>query len=767
MERASGSLVSSPMLVLVFAAQLLAAGSQDADSSTALRALLDRAVERNRAVPASLHAYRAQVESEIAVLARRASGDEVALSVEQAQNQVLWRRSGAYEQRVTAYRARQAGPSLSALAVLRSAWTIPVLYGNRLSLFFGTSSSMGTVTEGEGAGGVAAPRAPAAHAVHPFGPGRDQVYTFSGGGTVAVLRTAARTITLARVRVEPKAPRDGRPVVVFRGEIDLDAERGEIVRMRGQFLTLGRDGPVRRRLLVLPVQVVAFVELESIEVDGRYWLPRYQRIESHVNLGGFAEGRSVFRIVSRFRHHEVLTGVVAAGSLPGDDVGADAAALAAEVASTGDIHRLTLARPDSLRRAVEWWQPLGASLATLRADDFADVAGLGGTASTPAALSWRVERLADLVHFNRVEGWTTGATVAWRPGARDGGVAVRAHAGWAWTERVARGRVELVRAPRERGWGVGMRWSRTLDITNDFTAPHDSGGALAAAVVGVDSYDYVDRTAGTVWADWHLVPGKASFRVEGGVSSDRAAPARLTRGPLLGGAPFQPNRGVDAGRAARAAVVADWNPSVHGSPLATGVGLQLRAEAAGGELEWRRATVRLTARGEAGAIGWAARGDAGILTSDNPPPQQLFEVGGGAAFPGFRYKEFAGDRAVAVHGRLSVRLPALRAPVRLFGCVCLVAPAPELALTLHGARLTASGAATLASIARLGTVGDRVGAVPAVLGVGEPVSRPTDGWRTSMDVGLRFFGGAVSVGATRTLEPGRRWRAMVALGQAW
>ena len=81
---------------MLIAAQLLAAVPPVPAqyTSPALRDLVHRAAERNRAVPLDLTAYRAHVESEIAVLLRRADGEEVAVSIEQAQNQVQWQRSG-------------------------------------------------------------------------------------------------------------------------------------------------------------------------------------------------------------------------------------------------------------------------------------------------------------------------------------------------------------------------------------------------------------------------------------------------------------------------------------------------------------------------------------------------------------------------------------------------------------------------------------------------------------------------------------------------
>lgn len=769
MERDASWLVHRVMVHLLFAAQLLASTPQPAYASPALRDLVERAAEQNRASPPSLEAYRAQVESEIAVLTRRADGEEVGVSLEQAQNDVYWQRSGEYAQHVTGYRARLAGPSISALAVLRKAWTIPVLYGNRLSLFFGRDSSTGAMREASGDEVVPAPtRGRAPLAVHPLAPARDRVYTFSGGDTIAVIQTGTRAISVVRVQVEPRAEQVEWPVVVFRGEINLDADRGEIVRMRGQFLTLGRRGPQQRRLLVLPVSVMAYVDLECVEVNGRYWLPRHQRIETHVNLGGLAEGRSVFRIVSRFRDHRVTQGSAGEVSLTDDavDPGVEDSP-AGEAPAALWAHRLTLASRDSLTRPRDWILPLGEATASLRGDDFADVGALPSSPSGSPTIAWQAQRLADVVHFNRVEGWNTGAAVEVVPGAAAPGLTLRANAGWAWTEQAVRGRIEAMRASAGGTWTAGARVGRTLDITNDFTAPHDSGGSLLAALVGIDGYDYVDRKAATLWVGANLIPRVATVRLEAGWAVDSGAPARLTRGLVSGDTPFGPNRGVDDGRYARAALVAEWNPGVNGSTLASGLGAQLRHETGAGQLDWHRTTLRVTARDETRAFGWAMRVDGGLLASRRAPPQQLFELGGSPVFPGFDYKEFAGDRALATHARAMYRLPVLRSPVRILGCTCFTAPAPALAVTLHAARLSAGSAATMASVARLGSMEDRIGEPPAAPGEGTPVSRPTDGWRSSVEVGLRFFGGAATLGVVRVTQPGAPWRTTFALGQAW
>ncbi len=750
------------MLPFLVVAQLAIA--DPALRSRALHDLVAQAAEHNRSAPASLHEYRAQVESEIAVLARRADGEEGAISLEQSQNEIRWQRGGDFSQHMTGYRARQAGPTLSALAVLRTAWGIPMLYGNEFGGFFGGHGPEGG-TDGAAASRIRARDASTygAVAVHPFGPEGERVYTFSGGDTVVTIRTERRAIPVVRVLVEPRRDQEVWPVVVFRGEIDLDADRGEIVRLRGQFVTLDKHGPQQKRLLILPVSVMAYVDLESVEIDGRYWLPSYQRIETHVNVRGLAEGRSVFRIVSRFRGHEVKGD----GGRRTEETSAGLLRAEAAEAQGAPRHRLTMASTDSLARPHEWWRPLGEATGALRGDDFADAASESLTSRAAPRLTWQAQRLADVLRFNRVEGWGTGATAVFTPGAAAPNMTLRANTTWAWAERTLRGNVEGIRRAEDGDWRAGLRMGRTLEITNDFTAPRDSGGALVAALTGVDDYDYVDRSSATLWLDVTVIPRQAIVRLELGAASDRGASARLTTGLVRGVAPFRPNRGVDAGSYVRSAVVAEWNPAVNAAGLATGIGAMLRSELAVGTLDWHRTTLRVNARADAGTMAYALRVDAGLLTSRQAPPQQLLELGGGPAFPGYAYKEFAGDRALAAHARALYRLPILRSPLRLLGCTCLSSPAPELALTLHGASLAASSNSTRAAIARLGSVGDAVGAAPAPMGSGVPSSRSTGRVRSSVELGLRFFGGAATLAVARPLDSGAGWRTIALLGQAW
>jgi hypothetical protein len=255
----------------------------------------------------------------------------------------------------------------------------------------------------------------------------------------------------------------------------------------------------------------------------------------------------------------------------------------------------------------------------------------------------------------------------------------------------------------------------------------------------------------------------------------------LPRRPAGVPASFRANRGVDEGDYVRSALTVDLHPDIGAEFVRPGVGARLHWERADGGPFARGLTYQ---RGEArlmGRRGWGlpwrgaltgselvlvGRGDAGAVWSAAPPSQQLFELGSNQNLPGYGYKEFAGDRAWVARGYVLAQSPWLRAPLRLrvLGRP-LVFPglAPGLSVGAQAGQAEASDDAARAAVLRLGTLPD-----PAT-GLLVPLSRPTDGVRATMNVGVRFFGGAVFAGAARPLDrqvdrPGG-WRWLLTLNQ--
>ena len=735
-------------------------------STTRVRRLVERASVANRRVPEGLAGYEARVESEMAFIARQPDGIEQTFTVEQAATTVHWDRSGRFEQRVVGYRSQSVGVTISAVGLFRQAWVVPILYGNRMALLFGQQDSTRRKTRGQRR------RANAVVAVHPFAEDRERLYRFSGGDTVVTVKPGRREIPIVRVHVEPYGDRLTPETTVFRGDIELDEQRAQIVRMRGYFATIGSKSSGLSRLVASQVEAIAYLELENGEFEGRYWLPTYQRIEAQAAIALLGDQRAVFRVISRFRNMTVdgLGSAVATSSdsVPGGRTDADShVSHEARSVDTGDSlrvtkHRLTFAPRDSIDRFADWRRDIGESTGSDRADDFLDIAPDPWRPTGSPIVRLRFQEPTDLFHYNRIEGAYTGVAGEVKLRDRLPGVIARGNVGWAWAEQTVRGRVSLER--QTGSWWPYVRAGRSLDVTNDFREPFDSGSTLGA-LFSVDDYDYVDRRSAMVGLTKYLNRRRdVRVRVEAGIGSDRYVAAQREHGPFTpGDSGFRFNRGVDDGRYSIASMKVEFHPDVNAAFVRPGIGALLQADAATGDLAWRRAELRLIARRMLGPLIYAARADAGVVVGDSIPPQQLFELGENQNLPGYGYKEFAGNQAAVIRGLVMYPLPLWRAPLRL-GRFVLPSVGPTLSFGAQGGWAAATNDAARSAVLRLGTIGDSVLGTPGSIS-GAPVSRPTDGFKSSIDFRLRFLGGAVSIGAARATDHHEPWRFVVGFAQ--
>ncbi len=736
-------------------------------STTRVRHLVERASVSNRRVPDGLAEYEARVESEMAFIARQPDGIEQTFTVEQAATTVHWERSGQFEQRVVGYRSQSVGVTISAVGLFRQAWVVPILYGNRMALLFGEQDSTRRSSPGQRR------RANAVVAVHPFAEDRERLYRFSGGDTIVTIRPGGREIPIVRIHVEPYGGSLTRQTTAFRGDIELDEQRAQIVRMRGYFETVGPRSRSRSRLVASQVEAIAYVELENGEFEQRYWLPTYQRVEAQAAIALLGDQRAVFRVISRFRNMTVnaprsTTTVTSVGdSVPGGRTDADSLVSQESRPDAGDSlpvtkHRLTFAPRDSIDRFADWSRDIGESTGSTRADDFLDVAPDSWRPTGPPIVRLRFQEPTDLFHYNRIEGAYTG--VAGEVKLRDAspGVVARGNVGWAWAEQTVRGRVSLER--QTGSWWPYVRAGRSLDVTNDFREPFDSGSTLGA-LFSVDDFDYVDRRSAMIGLTKYLNRRRdVRVRLEAGIGSDQYVAAQREHGPFTpGDSGFRFNRGVDDGRYRIVSAKVEYHPDVNAAFVRPGIGAALQADAATGDLAWRRAELRLIARRMLGPFIYAARADAGVVVGDSIPPQQLFELGENQNLPGYGYKEFAGNQAAVIRGLVMYPLPLWRAPLRL-GRFVLPSVGPTLSFGAQGGWAAATTDAARSAIRRLGTVGDPVLGMPGSVS-GAPVSRPTDGFKSSIDFRLRFLGGAVSVGAARATDHHESWRFVVGFAQ--
>ena len=703
------------------------------DSSAALSTLLAEAARVNAFIPGRLRAYRARVETEMSLVVLDSGGRERTVQLEQVASDVRWRAPDRYDQRVIGYRHQAITPSFSLMSFF-GGWTIPTLYGNRLQLGVTSASDPNKNVSGTSQ----------SIAVHPLATNRDTYYRFEGGDTAVTLFSNGRRIPIVRVRVSPRVNPPGDAILFF-GEMYLDADWKQIVRMRGRLVEV-RNGKVTLKSgSRLPgVGGASFVELVNVEVDGQYWLPAFQRAELQARIALFGDFRSILRIVSRFNDYR-----------PNDS------SWTGPVAPPGVRHNLTFASASSQDRYKGWEKPIGAASSDVYYGQFDDLAPEEWrTVGDTRAFRLRPRALGEVIRFNRIEGLFTGLAVEREFGKSQGATVVHGSAGWAWAEQTARG---MLGVERRRGrTTTGLRAEKSLANTNDFQLPFSWGATLSAVLGSIDDFDYLDRTSATASVSRTLgLQQRSLIRLEVGPGRDRAVEQHVSKGLFIatnGG--FRPNRGIREGNYFRTATSLEFNPAISGLFVDRGVGMRLSYERADGSIRWQRLEARLAARREIGPFQLYARADGGTLFGA-PVPQAMFEIGKGEGLSAYGYKEFAGDRAALGRAVVGYTFPFLRAPIHLPSRLIVPGIAPGLAAGIHAGWAEVSSPAAQAALIELGATTD------TTTGLVVPLSRSTNGVRASAEFLLTFFNGALGLGVTRPIDTRGTWKFTGRLGQGF
>jgi hypothetical protein len=712
-------------------------------SSAALHEFINDAATANHAPPAAIRSYRARLETELSFILRDTLGRERVTQVEQLASSADWDRSGRYDLHVIGYRFQSIGAPFSALSFVRS-WTVPALYGDRLELGLGVGSQRQRGTS-PGSGGTD----DTVKAVHPLAADREGFYRYSNGDTVAVLHTTSGTIPIVRVRVRP-VPHGNTRVVLFDGELDFDATRHALVRMRGTFVAIGpprRDAGWQQKIVshVPGLTAVAFIEFVNAQLEGEYWLPSVQRTELVAGFALTGEDRSIIRIMSRFTDYDV----------------AHSATVAADSSAPRTRTRVTFAPGDSLNHYGRWEAELGAMTANAKAQDFEDLTPNVWRKTGPPVFQPFPKRLSEIVRFNRVEGLYTGGSAALRMRDAAPGLSIRGYGGWAWTEETARGGVAATLD--RQSWSTQVRAERLLGSTNDFTTRLGGGSSLGALIGGVDDADYVDRWLASV-STTHVLGSldRALAEAELGVASDRSEVTRLRSGLLRARAPFRMNRRSTDGSYLRFATSLELHPNVTGDFLEPGIGSRLRFEAGAGQLTWQRAEIEIAARQYWNGLSFAAHADGGVVLARTPPPQTMFELGGNEGLPGYGYKEFGGDQAALVRAMTGYRFPVLTTPLHLPRGYVVPGLSPGLAFGVQGGWTGVSGDAARRALQLL-TQPDST----AALLLPFTTSRPTGGVRATVDARATLFGGTIGIGVARPVDHAAPWQFVFSVGQTF
>ena len=480
---------------------------------------------------------------------------------------------------------------------------------------------------------------------------------------------------------------------------------------------------------VAQVQEVGYVDFENSLQKGKYWLPFRQRLEYQA-ITSFTEARATIRVQSVWRDVELSL--------------RDSLSVA-QVDDTLGAPRYTVQHSagDSSTQWNSWRNDIGSLTANASARDFDDVAPPQFRPDGPAQFRWQARGFSDMIRVNRVEGVFIGAAglVDFRESAP--GVSLRMFGGWATSANTAKGGVEAVRV---RGpWVLGARAERQLASTNDFALSLGGGGGnLIGSLFGTENYDWVDRRIlSTSLTREFGIKHASSLRAEIAAGDDKDFGTQLRHG-LFGG-DFRPNRPVTPGSYFRSRVQLDIGRNIITSPLASGLGASVVFERGDGNLDWQRSQFQGFAQQMLGRFIFAARADAAVVNGDDIPVQQLLEVGGNEGLPGYEYKEFAGTQAVVTRTTVAFLMPVLEQPLRV-GRLVLPAIGPQLQVGLFGGVTSAPG-----------TAGQQLRQLEW---------KTTEGWRGTLDMRVRFFGGAFSLGMSRPVDHRGPWKFAFGVGGA-
>lgn len=679
------------------------------------RALVERVLRAGSVVPEELRDYRADFRTAVHLSLRpdSAQAGEVPVTVDEFAGDMRWARAGGVVQEVRGHRMRMLAPTpYSVGTLLEQPWIVPHLYGQTIELF-----QLSAAPSAPAAGGRVVRRV--SRAVHPFSPRGLELYRYAAGDTVRVT-TSEGVVRLATIDVRPRrSPERGAPQVVV-GSFQVDLDRAAVVRARFGFA----EPEGRFRLSRTGV----FFEMENGLVQGRYWLPYRQRQEIQISsplLGGAA----AVRVASTLSGYDLNTGWTP------------------EEPGRWTLVRSLRGGDDAFR---DWGSVVGEGIGDYDIADFQDLA----RETTGAArreegvrVSLLPERGEHFFRYNRVEGPFLGAALGAESVRPDGARwEAYATAGWAFSEEVARGEasarwVDESTGPfgQRQGWSASAAVYRRLRDTQVFRPAFrwDLGYSLNAAFGGYDILDYYDATGAEAFAGIRRGPWSGRL---GGRLERHDSVARNTGSYLFG-------------RARRFPEVAPADPGTHAGPegeLRYGVGggafalgnslvASVRGEA--GLADWRfgRVTGFLAARRSLGPyLTVALRGGAGHVAGD-APPQALIRFGEAEGLRGYDPNEFGGTTAAIGRGRLLLFLPPYtQQPLARAGF--FVVPPLRPALVLSGT----SAWAEVAERSREDLL--RVG------------SRPTDGARRTVGIGVSVFEDALALEYSRALEEGERGR---------
>jgi hypothetical protein len=676
------------MIALLFAATV---SVQQADTarifdSPATEALVVRAIQASGDIPEELRDYRSQVHTtmQLSIGADTLGVADLPATVDELVSEVRWHRNGFLHQEVTGHRMRVLVPLPYTLAtIFETVWVVPHLYGPR----------------------IYAPLA-GPPALNPFSANGPNYYRYRAEDTIRI-RLPDELLTLVPITVRPRIAPDRSDVPLVVGTFYIDTSRGAVARARVGFA--GRDRILPRTL----GQIETFIELENGLWEGRYWLPFRQRrdilFESRL-LGGSVAAR----VVNRFVDVELNTGW----------------------APSGELVQLNWNLLGERAAFVDWRGPIGDEESELSIEDFADLriaTTAEGRADDRIQAQFHFDRGSHLFRFNRVEGAFLG--LGGRiipPFPRLTRWELYATGGWAFSEQAARGEIVYRRGTavvplltEGIDWGFEASGYRRLRDIQPFrpTFMWDWFYTLPALLWGSDPRDYYDATGG----EFALIGRQGRLSGRAGLRYERHDSVSVNTDRFLFGVSdeFEPLAGIEPGNLF--AVEAGTQFSLGPGAFGIGNSLLTRAEGEVGFADFRynRLTGLLSLRYGLGPLTVAARGDAGHAWGD-VPPQKLFRFGSVEGLRGYEPNEFGGSTAALGRARLLLGIPPRSARPLARSGLFLIPPLRPNLVFLGETGWTDVDTEHVEALDRLG-------------------ARVTDGFRTSIGIGLSIFDDAVTV----------------------
>ena len=736
------------LLVAVVCQQLTSPGApREASDGTPpeVRALVDSAAQRNfEARPTRV---RTIAETEIAIVARRASGRYEIVSVQQQASSLDWTRDSVAQQHIIGYRAEQVGLTFAMTRAYRAGWIVPYLGGDRIQLRLADPAS---ATKLEKALDpivrfarrfLAEPETLAT--VHPLARDGYRFYDYPRVDTIRERTPAGDSVDLLRIFVRQR-PGVSPGTSLFNGEVDVDPRSLLIAHVRGR-VEIARSGVVK----VVDAtsdrgRVIALLDMWNAPEQDGFRVPVMERID--IVTGGVAgEAAQLVRFVTHFTRREVVDPRPPPPDAPHRTL----------------RYQVTYAPLDSQSAYSAWAMPIGIASRDAQAlsldDYYPDRMRLDG----PPRFGFRGGTSYDVFRYNKVEGLFTGLFMAWY--ARDAlpGFSARSALGYAWSEETWRG--YLGAGLRRGGWYTNAEWRRYIDPTNDFRSPFDSGGVWSPLFWSSDNYDYVDRRITRLAVEKAVTPRGTAFRLEVGAARDAETIKHREKGMFFG--PFRPNRIVDPGDYVRTIAHVEWNPDVQADLTRERFGGVLRYERADGDLDYQRTEATLIARYDIKSVLLIGRAYGGAITG-TVPTQQLFEIGSTQNLPGYDYKAFAGDRAWIARATAAYKIPIWRSPFPFVAGFVIPAIAPELDFGLQTGMAWASDDQARDAVRRLGDkVDDATGEVLIDPETNQPVpaSVPTEALRATASLGFKLLSGALYAGVAMPIDATRDTRRALRL----